>query len=92
MTDHMDEGFRELYASNEFTDEQKRMMPVWVEIQDKSESLSETPPLDQLGGAGVMEIAKVLTRFGDQIEDDWRESLIRLGAGLLKQMHEYKED
>lgn len=91
MTDHMDEGFRDFYAGNDFTDEQKRMMPAWFEIQDASETLVATPPLDEIGGAGTLEIAKILTRFEDQIDDEWRKDLIQLGAGLLKQMHEYKK-
>lgn len=88
----MDKGWRDFYASNEVTDEEKAMMPVFTEISDRATDLPGVPALRQLAGAGVIEIAKVLTRFDNQIEDEWRHGLIQLAAGLFRYMKAENEE
>jgi hypothetical protein len=86
MVDRMDEAGHEFFAS--LTDEQKALFPAYTEIQDFANAMVGDPPSHEVAGAGVMEIAKVLSRFDGQIEDEWRNNLIALGAGLLRIMNQ----
>jgi hypothetical protein len=71
-------------ARDDLTDAQKACFPVYIEIQDAATAMPRNIILGQLGGAGAMEIATILTKFEDQIDDEWRHNLIRVGAGLLR--------
>lgn len=57
------------------------LLPVYAEIADASERVADW----RLAPAtAVIEIAKILTRFELQIEDDDRALLIGFGGGLLR--------
>jgi len=91
MSDIIDAALRQFYGRLDITDEQRAIFPVCTEMCDRATDLVAVPPLDQIGAAGMLEIAKVLTRFDRLIDDEWRDNLIRLGAGLLKQMQQHGE-
>jgi hypothetical protein len=92
MSDRIDAALRQFYGRTDITDRDRAIFPVYTEIHDRANDLAGMPPLDQMGGAGAMEIAKVLTRFDGLIEDEWRDSLIAVAAGLLKQMQQHGKD
>ncbi len=84
--ERMDRALTDFYARLDLTEDQKAVFPVYTEIQDAADAMSGDLPLDQLGGACAMEIAKILTRFDGEIDDEWRHNLIIVGAGMLRLM------
>lgn len=89
MSDRNDAAPQHFYGRGNVTDEQRAIFPVHTEIHDRANDLAGMPPLDQMGSAGAMEIATVLTRFDGLIKDQWRDNLIAVAAGLLKQMKQH---
>ena len=55
----------------------------YCEIQDASEKVAGAD-LTAAPGAAVIEIAKLLTQFDGQIDDEHRATLIMLGGALLR--------
>jgi len=92
MTDRTDRTIADWFGHSDLTAEQREVFAAYAEIQDIADSIHGVPPVDEIGGAGTMEIAKILTCFPDRIDDEWRHNLIMLAAGLLNLMRANHKD
>ena len=66
------------------TTNEHEALGTFIEIQDAAESAGNRLDLEAAPGAALMEVATILKRFEDQIDDEWRYRLIMTGAALFE--------